>query len=74
MYEILKRYLSVRKLVIKKGNFLNVSQKINSGVPQGSILGPVLYLIFTADMSISEIIHISKFADDTAFLSVHMNP
>ena len=73
IFGILKSYLSDRKFVIIQGNFLSSPQKINSGVPQGSILFPVLYLVFTADMPVSENIRTSTFADNTAFLSVHMN-
>ncbi|GBP78228.1 Probable RNA-directed DNA polymerase from transposon BS [Eumeta japonica] len=40
------------------------------GVPQGSILGPVLYLIFTADIPTHEYTITATYADDTALLSV----
>jgi len=45
-----------------------------SGVPQGSILGPILYSIFTADPPETEQTLTATYADDTAILASHQNP
>ena len=50
-----------------------VSQIEISGVPQGSVLGPFLYIIFTADIPQQNSTTINTFADDTAVLSRHTN-
>lgn len=42
---------------------------INAGIPQGSVLGPVLYTIYTADLPTSENVMVATYADDTAILS-----
>lgn len=42
---------------------------ILSGVPQGSVLGPVLYLIHTHDLPTTRM-----FADDTEVLESHSDP
>lgn len=47
---------------------------INSGVPQGSVLGPILYLLHTADMPTTENTLTATFADDTAILASHESP
>ena len=46
---------------------------IKEGIPQGSVLGPVLYTIFTSDMPISEDITTATYADDTALISCNNN-
>lgn len=67
-------YLRDRKMVVKIGKSLSSYVNISTGVPQGSILGPVLYLIYTNSIA-DHVINSQMFtyADDTLILSSHRN-
>jgi hypothetical protein len=44
---------------------------INSGVPQGSVLGPMLYLLFTSDLPQESNVTTGTLANDTVILTSH---
>lgn len=73
IYFILKSYLSKRSFQVKINNSLSNYHPIQSGVPQGSVLGPFLYLLYTADIPVTEDVTMATFADDTAILTSDKN-
>ena len=67
-YMILKSYLTNRQFTIKQSEFISEEYPVKAGVPQGSVLGPILYIIYTADIPLNRKVQTSTFADDTAVL------
>ena len=63
-----------RKQIIKYKAQKSESLTIKCGVPQGSLLGPLLFLVYMNDLSrSSEILSIILFADDTNLFFSHKN-
>ena len=73
-FNILNSYLHSRQLVGSYKNSISLPVQMLSGVPQGRVLGPFLYTLYTADISQSPNTSISTFPDDTAVLWNHSNP
>ena len=73
-YSILQSYPSKRQFMVKYADAITTTFPIEAGIPQGSVLGPLLFSIYTADLPISIEITIVTFADDTALLASHANP
>ena len=67
-------YLNNRKQrVVLNGSYSSYST-IESGVPQGSVLGPLLFLIYRNDLEKNIKSNIKFFADDTMFFSIVNDP
>ena len=60
--------LTERFFRIKQGDAHSELKEIKAEVPQGSVLGPVLYLLYTSDLQKLENSTVATFADDIAKL------
>ena len=66
-----KSYLSERIFLVNIKNKLSDFGKISCGVPQGSILGPLLFLIYVNDMLQALTSALLLYADDSCILYQH---
>jgi hypothetical protein len=63
-----KSYLCNRSQIVDVNGELSESMSITCGVPQGSILGPLLFLMYVNDMSASINCKLLLYADDSALI------
>lgn len=73
-YELIKSYLEQRHFLVKFNEEQTPLYTIEAGVPQGSVLGPTLYTLFTADLPLSNNTTTATFADDTVIMATNSDP
>ena len=70
-------YISGRKQSVKIGDVLSDSSDLKFGVPQGSVLGPILFSLYTTPLtkiiSAYSLVKFHFYADDTQ-LYIHLSP
>ena len=67
-----KSYLSDRKQIVKFYEYRSSMKTISCGVPQGSVLGPLLFLLYVNDIHRSStLLSFILFADDTNIFNSH---
>ena len=69
-HDLLSSYLSDRKQYVAIEGTKSEMEVMRWGVPQGSVLGPILFLLFINDLPNSNDINSWLFADDTALGAV----
>ena len=72
--QLITSYLKDRHQIVKFGDSQSSRRCIRSGVPQGSILGPILFLIYINDITFEiENSWIDLYADDTTLYAKSSN-
>ena len=70
----IQSYLSLRKQFVEYDEVKSSCEDIICGIPQGSILGPKLFILYINDIcNVSTLLKYVLFADDTNLLYEHEN-
>ena len=72
--EWIKSYFSERKQFVEFNNVTSSPQGISCGVPQGSIRGPLFFIVYVNDLNNASILDGILFADDTNLFISHNDP
>ena len=71
--EWIKEWLHDRKMRVVLNGETSLWKSIKSSVPQGSVLGPLLFIIFMNDFDTESTTYNPKFADDTKLVQLIRN-
>ena len=69
IFGLIPSFLSNRRLLVVLDGKSSQEYPVNAGVPQGSILGPTLFLLYINDLLDDVICNIAIYADDTTLYS-----
>ena len=73
MFKLLTSYLSERYICVKIDGKVSSSRLLDHGVPQGSILGPLLFLLYINDLPNASNFETIRFVDDINLHLSHNN-
>ena len=73
-FNLFQSYLSNRKQVVVVEGVKSDTSDVMAGVPQGSMLGPLLFKNFINDITSNLESEITIFADDTTLLATRKDP
>lgn len=60
----IEAFLTGREFSVRVGNDFSTSRPVCSGVPQGSVLGPLLFLLYVSDLPFMLKSNVVAYADD----------
>ena len=69
IFGLISSFLSNRRLRVVLDGKSSQEYPVNAGIPQGSILGPTLFLLYINDLPDDVICNIAIYADDTTLYS-----
>ena len=68
IFGLIFSFLSNRQLWVVLNGKSSQEYPVNAGVPQGSILGPILFLLYINDLPDDVICNIAIYADDATLI------
>lgn len=71
---IIRDFLTNRTFRYRLEGVLSSPRPIRAGVPQGSVLSPILFSLYTSDIPKQPMTQVALFADDTAVFTSHRSP
>ena len=66
--DIIRDFLSDRTMRVVVGGDKSATRKVTSGVPQGSVLGPLLFVLYINDLPDGLLNYVKLFADDVKLI------
>ena len=72
IFNLLTLYLTDRQIFSKIGHIVSLPQIVDQEVPQGSVLGPLLFLLYVNDLPHASKFDTTLFADDTNLLYIFL--
>ena len=73
LLSLFKSYLTGRMQCVRVNGVRSSYRTVKMGVPQGSVLGPLLFLVFINDLPMASNFYTKLFADDTFLLMSSQN-
>lgn len=71
---LIASYLTDRTFSVQLNSAMSNPRPAAAGVPQGSIIGPLLFNIYTSDLPTTDSTELAIFADDTAIIADSWRP
>ena len=72
--DVISDFLSGRSFTVKVGDSFSAFHEMTSGIPQGSVLGPLLFLLYINDLPEGLANYVSLFADDVKMIARSSTP
>ena len=73
-YLFLKSYHNERYFAVRSGSEFSSISPILAGVPQGAVLSPTLYNLYSADQPTNPNTTVAEYADDKVIYATHSDP